>query len=79
MAMEAREIARRIKEGIPDALVTIGDLRGDGDHDAAQGGAAAVIGRNRVQHYQMAYEALRGGMADKLHALALQASVTSAG
>ena len=32
MAMEASEISRLIKEALPDAVVTIEDLRGDGDH-----------------------------------------------
>ena len=32
MAMEASEIEKLIKESLPDAIVTIEDLRGDGDH-----------------------------------------------
>jgi len=74
MAMEASEIARLIKEAIPDAEVTIEDLRGDGDHYAAHVVSAAFIGKSRVQQHQMVYEAMRGGMGDKLHALALQTS-----
>ena len=35
MAMDAGEIERLIKEGIPDADVTIRDLAGDGNHYAA--------------------------------------------
>jgi stress-induced morphogen len=75
MAMEASEIARLIKEAIPDAEVTIEDLRGDGDHYAAQVVSAAFIGKSRVQQHQMVYDAMKGGMGDKLHALALQTSV----
>ena len=41
MAMEASEIARLIKESLPDAEVKIEDLRGDGDHYAAQVVSAA--------------------------------------
>ncbi|HWT98001.1 MAG TPA: BolA family transcriptional regulator [Terriglobales bacterium] len=78
MAMEASEIAKLIKEAIPDAQVTIEDLRGDGDHYAAQVVSAAFIGKSRVQQHQMVYEALRGGMGDKLHALALQTSAPKA-
>jgi stress-induced morphogen len=74
MAMEASEIARLIKEAIPDAQVTIEDLRGDGDHYAAQVVSAAFIGKSRVQQHQMVYDAMRGGMGEKLHALALQTS-----
>ena len=36
MAMDANEIARLIREGIPGATVTIRDLAGDGDHYAAE-------------------------------------------
>lgn len=78
MAMEASEIAKLIKEAIPDAQVTIEDLRGDGDHYAAQVVSASFIGKSRVQQHQMVYEALRGGMGDKLHALALQTSAPKA-
>jgi stress-induced morphogen len=72
MAMEASEIARLIKEAIPDAEVVIEDLRGDGDHYAAQVTSATFVGKSRVQQHQMVYQALRGRMGDELHALALQ-------
>ncbi|HVM85172.1 MAG TPA: BolA family transcriptional regulator [Candidatus Binatia bacterium] len=72
MAMEASEIARLIKEAIPDAEVVIEDLRGDGDHYAAQVTSKAFLGKSRVQQHQMVYQALRGRMGDELHALALQ-------
>ena len=72
MAMEASEIARLIKEALPDAEVVIEDLRGDGDHYAAQVTSKAFVGKSRVQQHQMVYQALRGRMGDELHALALQ-------
>jgi stress-induced morphogen len=72
MAMEASEIARLIKEAIPDAEVVIEDLRGDGDHYAAQVTSASFVGKSRVQQHQMVYLALKGRMGDQLHALALQ-------
>ncbi len=74
MAMEASEIAQLIKEALPDAQVTIEDLRGDGDHYAAQVVSSAFAGKSRVQQHQMVYAALRGRMGDQLHALALQTS-----
>lgn len=77
MAMDAAEIQRLIKEGIPDATVTIEDLRGDGDHYAARVVSSAFAGKTRVQQHQMVYQALRGNMGDALHALALQTSVPS--
>jgi len=74
MAMEAAEIELLIKEGIPDAVVTIEDLRGDGDHYAAYVVSEAFAGKSRVQQHQMVYQALQGRMGGELHALALQTS-----
>ena len=53
MAMDANEIERLIKEGIPDAKVEITDLRGDGDHYAALVVSAQFIGLPRVRQHQM--------------------------
>ncbi len=75
MAMDATEIERLIKEAIPDAVVTVEDLRGDGDHYAAHVVSAAFRGKTRVQQHQMVYKALQGRMGGVLHALALQTSV----
>ena len=75
MAMQASEIERLIKIGIPDAQVTIEDLRGDGDHYAAYIVSSAFAGKSRVQQHQLVYQALQGRMGGELHALALQTSV----
>ncbi len=74
MAMDAREIERLIRQGIPDAKVTIRDLAGDGDHYAAEVVAESFRGKSRVQQHQMVYDALAGNMGGVLHALALQTS-----
>jgi stress-induced morphogen len=75
MAMDAAEIGRLIRESFPDAVVTIQDLRGDGDHYAARVVSAAFKGKSRVQQHQMVYQALQGRMGGALHALALQTSL----
>jgi stress-induced morphogen len=75
MSMDAQEIERLIRESIPEADVTIEDLRGDGDHYAARVVSPAFKGKTRIQQHQMVYEALRGNMGNILHALALQTSV----
>ncbi|MDZ4737635.1 MAG: BolA family transcriptional regulator [Rhodospirillaceae bacterium] len=77
MAMNASEIERLIKDGIPDAIIVIEDLRGDGDHYAARVTSRAFIGKSRVQQHQMVYQALKGKMGDELHALALQTTAPS--
>jgi stress-induced morphogen len=74
MPMDAGEIERLIKEALPDARVTIEDLRGDGDHYAAHVVSTAFRGKSRVQQHQMVYQALKGRMGGELHALALQTS-----
>lgn len=75
MAMDASEIERMIKEGLPDAQVQIHDLRGDGDHYAAHVETPAFKGKSRVQQHQMVYAALQGKMGGELHALALTTAV----
>lgn len=74
MAMKANDIEKMIKDGIPDAEVTIRDLAGDGDHYAAEVVAESFRGKSRVQQHQMVYQALQGNMGGVLHALALQTS-----
>lgn len=74
MAMDAIEIETLIKDALPDAQVTIQDLRGDGDHYAAQVISEAFAGKTRVQQHQMVYAALQGRMGGVLHALALTTS-----
>ncbi len=78
MAMDADEIATLIKQALPDAQVTITDLRGDGDHYAAEVISSEFAGKTRVQQHQMVYESLQGRMGGVLHALALSTSAPSA-
>ena len=75
MAMSPGDIEGLIKQAIPDAQVTIEDLRGDGDHYAAYIVSPSFKGKTRVQQHQMVYQALGGRMGSELHALALQTSV----
>jgi stress-induced morphogen len=75
MAMNASEIETLIKSHIPDAEVTIRDLAGDGDHYAATVIAESFRGKSRVQQHQLVYQALKGEMGGKLHALALQTGI----
>ncbi len=76
MAMDALEIEQLILAALPDAEVTIEDLRGDGDHYAAKVVSPAFEGKSRVQQHQMVYQALQGRMGNQLHALALQTTAS---
>ena len=75
MPMNAKEIETLIHQALPDAVVRIEDMRGDGDHYAAYVTSSAFEGKTRVQQHQMVYAALQGKMGGALHALALQTSV----
>lgn len=75
MAMDAPEIARLIKEKLPDARVEIRDLAGDGDHYAATVTSESFRGMTRVRQHQTVYDALQGRMGGVLHALALTTKV----
>jgi len=77
MAMAVTEIEKLIREGFPDAQVSIEDLAGDGDHYAATVVSEAFRGKSRVQQHQMVYDALKGQMGGALHALALKTSAPS--
>ena len=74
MAMTALEIEELILKSFPDAKITIDDLRGDGDHYAAQIISEKFKGKTRVQQHQMVYNAMDGKMGKELHALALNTS-----
>ena len=75
MAMSASEIEALIKAALPDADVTITDLRGDGDHYAAQVVSAQFAGKPRIAQHKLVYAALRGRMGGELHALQLTTAV----
>jgi stress-induced morphogen len=74
MPMAAADIETLIRLSIPDAEITIQDLRGDGDHYSALVVSSAFKGLTRVKQHKMVYAALEGRMGDELHALALQTS-----
>lgn len=72
MPMPATEIEALIIAALPDALVTIRDLAGDGDHYAAAVTSSAFAGLSRVRQHQLVYRALGGRMGGELHALQLE-------
>ena len=74
MAMSASEIEELILKTFPNAKITIDDLRGDGDHYAAQIITEEFRGKTRVQQHKMIYNAMEGKMGKELHALALNTS-----
>jgi stress-induced morphogen len=75
MAMAASEIETMICAAIPDALVEITDLAGDGNHYAAKVTSAAFSGLSRIKQHQAVYAALGGRMGGVLHALQLTTAI----
>ncbi len=71
MAMAAADIENMIKDALPDALVEITDLAGDGNHYAARVVSESFRGIPRVKQHKAVYDALGGRMGGVLHALQL--------
>ena len=72
MTMTKEEIITLIKKSIPDALITIEDLRGDGDHYSATIISKSFQGKSRIIQHKMVYDSLKGRMGTELHALMLK-------
>ncbi len=66
MAMDIKEIEKLIKESIPDALIEIQDLAGDGNH------YSVFNGKSKIEQHKIVYSALKGKMGNELHALAIK-------
>ena len=75
MPMSGAEIEGMIVAAIPDAVVEMTDLAGDGDHWAARVKSASFAGKTRVAQHKLVYEALGGKMGGVLHALQLTTAV----
>ncbi len=75
MPMAAEDIKALIRAALPNAVVEIRDLAGDGDHYAARVVSADFAGMSRVRQHQLVYRALGGRMGGELHALQLETAV----
>ena len=71
MAMDLNEIEKHIKEAIPDALVEIQDLAGDGNHYSATVTSSHFFGKSKIEQHKMVYNSLKGKMGNELHALSI--------
>tara|TARA_B100001123_G_scaffold359501_1_gene415008 strand:- start:189 stop:434 length:246 start_codon:yes stop_codon:yes gene_type:complete len=72
MAMDLIEIKKLIKESLPDAIVEIQDLAGDGNHYSATITSSIFNGKSRIEQHKIVYAALKGKMGNELHALAIK-------
>ena len=72
MAMDLKEIERLIKESLPDSLVDIQDIAGDGNHYSATVTSSIFNGKSKIEQHRIVYAALKGKMGNELHALAIK-------
>ena len=72
MAMDLKEIEKYIKEALPDAIVDVQDLAGDGNHSSATVTSAEFSGKSKIEQHKMVYNSLKGKMGNELHALAIK-------
>ena len=72
MAMNLSEIKNLVKEAIPDAIIDIQDLAGDGNHYSATIISSLFKGKSKIEQHKLVYNALKGKMGNELHALAIK-------
>ena len=72
MAMNLKEIKNMIKEALPDAIIDIQDLAGDGNHYSATVISSQFSGKSKIEQHKMVYNSLKGRMGNELHALAIK-------
>ena len=75
MVMTKEEIETLIKKAIPDAIIKIEDLRGDGDHYSAIVISKSFEGKSKIIQHKMVYDSLDGKMGKELHALMLKTKI----
>ena len=72
MAMNLKEIESLIREAMPDAIIDIQDLAGDGNHYSATITSSKFSGKSKIEQHKMVYNSLKGRMGNELHALAIK-------
>ena len=72
MSMSKEEIVNYIKRSISNALITIEDLRGDGDHYSVTITSKSFVGKSKIEQHKMVYDSLQGKMGNELHALMIK-------
>jgi stress-induced morphogen len=71
MAIALDDIRALIRAALPDAVVTVADTTGGGDHFAATVVSTAFAGKGPVDRHRLVYAALGDAMRGPIHALAL--------
>ncbi|MEJ7598922.1 MAG: BolA family protein [Kofleriaceae bacterium] len=69
--MKADAIVAKIRESLPDAVVTLKDLTGTEDHWEARVVSALFEGKSLMQRHRLVFGALAVEMKGPIHALTL--------
>ena len=72
MVMNLKEVETLILEALPDAIIKIQDLAGDGNHYSATVSSSVFIGKSKIEQHKIVYASLKGKMGNELHALAIK-------
>ena len=75
MTMTKEEIVSHIKETLPDSIIKIDDMRGDGNHYSATIVSKSFKGKSKIEQHKIIYDSLKGKMGTQLHALMLKTMV----
>ena len=70
--VDANVLKERIEQAIPDAVVSVDDMTGGGDHYAVEVVSPAFTGKTPIQRHRMVYDPLKDILGGALHALALK-------
>ena len=73
--VDLEEVGAAIKRQLPDAVVTVEDLSGGGDHLQVNVVSKSFVGLSLIRQHQLVYGALKEELASEaIHALALNTS-----
>ena len=72
MPLSKKDLEKYIIENIPDSIIIIEDLKGDGDHYSATVTSKSFEGKSKIEQHKMVYNSLKGKMGKELHALMLK-------
>lgn len=73
--MDPEQLKSLIEAGIPEARVSVVDIRGTRDHFRVEVISPAFLGKSLVQQHQMVYAAVGSAMTNAVHALSIHTAV----
>ncbi len=70
----ADQLKERIEAALPDAVVSVEDLTGGGDHFRAEIVSGRFDGLSRIEQHQMVYGVFGDEVGGAIHALSIKTS-----